>query len=550
MINQAELILRNQELEKQLDQSDREKQILLAEKAQWEQERNQLQGNLAKLAILVEKLKRMQFGRKSEKRIHDPDNLLVPLFEDLFDSSSEIEEAPENTCPEKESEKQKKKRKSPVKKQQQAKDSPAVDIVEVVIPVDEENRTCTEDGQEKVLIDYETKEYWHKIPARVVLVIQKREIWGCPKSCPGQLVTAPALPHILPKAGVSPAFFSDMMANRFSDRHPWYHQSGNLERQYGITITRGTMARMAIKGAQQLDPLFRLMKETCLGYDIATLDATWFNVLKSRNGPGKRACIWGMHGGPPGKEVILFGYQRDENKKDFLKEWIGPFSGILVCDGDPDYMRLDKNSVWNLACCNSHARRYFEPLSKKVKTRGLVHDFMDLYTVIYTLEAEALEKKLDQEAHTLWRQQKMKPVFDRFLELLKEELPHVRKNSEIHKAMLYCLNRWTELTRCLSDSRIPLDTNHIERIIRKFVIGRNNWLFSDTEAGADALCFWFSLIQTARLHGLNERKYIEHLVITVPGCNPKNPEDFVPLLPWNIDKDALNKKLPSPTGWD
>lgn len=310
------------------------------------------------------------------------------------------------------------------------------------------------------------------------------------------------------------------------------------------------MARLAIKGAIALEPLFLRMKQIYLSYDFASLDATWFNVLKSKQGPGKRACIWSFDGGPPGKEVVLFGYQKESEKQVYLKNFFGRYLGTMMCDGDPSYMQIEAAIGWILACCNSHARRKFEPLAKRTKTRGLVHDFMDLYTRIYLLEAEAVESKLNQVEHTIWREQKMRPVFEEFHKLLKAEFDSVQKNSELWKAMNYCINYWPYLTRCLTDSRIKLDTNHVERIIRKFVIGRNNYLFSDTDGGAEALCLYYSLIQTARLHGLNERKYLEYLIINVPGRNPNILTDFDSLLPWNLNKDFINNSLPSPTGWD
>ena len=501
-------------------------------------------------------LNRHQFGHKSERH-SNPDKLLNPLFSDLFDTEDEVDAAQEHAGPDaadnskaaESDKKEKKKRKSPTNKTKQAEGNPAVEQVEVISRVPEAERFDA-DGSPKRFIGYDNARYWHLIPLQIVCLTVRREIWASKKNIPGEIMTAPVPPHVLPKAGVTPALFADTIVNKLHGRQPWYHQSNNLQQQYGITITRGTMAKWTIKGAEALKPYFERLKCALLGYDVLGHDATWFNVLKSKHGPGKRACIWSHYGGPPGMEVALFSYQGDLAKQEYLSKWYGKYDGTALGDGDLDYGRVQSDIGWKIACCNSHARRRFEKITRKTKSRGLAHDFMDLYSVIYEKEAEALEQNLSVEAHTIWRQQKLKPFFDRFHEILKKEMPNVPLDSDLGNAMSYCLNRWKELTLCLDDARIPLDTNHVERIIRKFVLGRNNFLFADSPSGADALCIFYSLLQTARIHGLDERKFLEHLFKKIPLIDIKDHDALDSLLPWNLDRKSLNNTQVCPTGWD
>lgn len=200
MMKDSERKLTYQELESLLELSKLENQSLILKNSQ-------LLDNIIKLSLLVEKLKRMQFGRKSEK-YRDPDGLLTPLFNDLFDSESEIKDAEEDVLPNNEPAKtEKPKRKSPLTKKQQAENNPNIEILEVIIGVDDKSKISL-DGTKKFLIGYEEKSYFHKIPAQMLLINQKREIWGSPKGEPGEMVTAPAPPHILPKSGLSPALAS------------------------------------------------------------------------------------------------------------------------------------------------------------------------------------------------------------------------------------------------------------------------------------------------------------------------------------------------------
>lgn len=564
----AELKIKLQELEAQLLLTNAEKQFLelqyssienknrkiLQEKQEWIQTRQLLLEQVDKKDTLIEALRRMLFGKKSEK-FQRPDELIGPLFDDIFNSADEVASAPETidpataTVPVTSAPEPKKKRKSPTSKADQAKDNPNLETHIVDIPIPDSEKTC-DSGHPKLRIGYEEKSYFHHISAKTILILQRREIWACALGCEGQITTAQSPPHALPKAGVSPAFLAHMIITKMVDRQPWYHQSVDLQRRHGITITRATMAKWAIKLADQFAPLYELMKKEILAYDIAALDCTFFNVLKSKQGPGKRACIWSLKGGPPDKRCITFAYQDDKGKKEFLKQWIGKYAGIIMCDGDPDYITLMAEIGWLLACCNSHSRRKFEPLAKKVKTPGLVHEYMEFYRQIYILEAEAKELKLNIEEHTIWRDQKMRPLFEAFHKRLESEIDNVHNQSDLKKAMKYTLKLWEKLTLCLTDARIDLDNNSLERDIRKFVMGRNNFLFADTIGGAEALCLHFSLILSARQHGLNERKYYEYLIKTVPSCDPDNIETYRTLLPWNVDKQMINSMPVSPTGWD
>jgi transposase len=550
----AELMAKNQQLETENTLLRAEKFSSELERQTLQQEKEGLEEACIKLTFLIETLNRILYGTKSEK-YHAPDLMQEPLFSDLMTSNTEVEQAPDSVNPEEALSKpdsvsaKKPKRKSPVSKSDQAKNNPNVETVEVIIPVSEADK-IDKDGNPKHRIGFEEKEMFHLLPARILIVIQKREIWASSNGDGDELITAPLHPHVLGKCGVTPAFLADSFVTKMVDRQPWYHQSVNLLRRYGITITRGTLAKWAIQFAEACDPLVDLIRQHILSYPYMRLDATWFNVLKSEKGPGKRPCIWGFSGGPPGQEAVLFGYQEDEFKKDYLLTIMGRYEGVAMCDGDPAYYELIEEIGWLLAACNSHARRKFEDLLIKCENPGLVHQIMSLYTDIYKLEAKAKALKLNQTEHTVWRDQKMRPVFNELHQLLLAKIGETGTKSAIGKAITYTLKYWKNLTRCLDDSRIDLDNNEMEREIRKFVLGRNNFLFADTPGGAHALGTHFTLILSARSQGINERNYLELLIKELSKCDPKNPADYIPLLPWNVDKNYLNSKLPSPTGWD
>ena len=122
--------------------------------------------------------------------------------------------------------------------------------------------------------------------------------------------------------------------------------------------------------------------------------------------------------------------------------------------------------------------------------------------------------------------------------LARHALPGVLPKSTLGKAFNYALARWDGFCACLDDGRIEIDNNLTEQQIKPFVIARKNFMFSHSVAGAQALCVHFSLIRTAKHHGLDPYRYYEAILKAVPHCH--RVEDYEVLLPWNITLGAAH----------
>lgn len=96
--------------------------------------------------------------------------------------------------------------------------------------------------------------------------------------------------------------------------------------------------------------------------------------------------------------------------------------------------------------------------------------------------------------------------------------------SKIGNAFAYFVSEYKYLTAYLEDGRLEIDNGFTERAIRKFAIGRNNWMFSDTPAGADASALLYSLVITAKINGVNPYKALVQLCSEVPLA--KNLQDY------------------------
>ncbi len=145
----------------------------------------------------------------------------------------------------------------------------------------------------------------------------------------------------------------------------------------------------------------------------------------------------------------------------------------------------------------------------------------------------ATEAKLSPEKRKEWREAKSKPLLNEFQVWLQDNQAKTLPKSPIGQAIAYVLTHWEGLQTYLTDGRLQIDNNATERDIKPFVMARKNFLFACTQAGADALGVHFSLILTARQHGLNPFEYYKVILEKIPHC--KTVEAYEALLPWNFN---------------
>ncbi len=122
-------------------------------------------------------------------------------------------------------------------------------------------------------------------------------------------------------------------------------------------------------------------------------------------------------------------------------------------------------------------------------------------------------------------------MLERYWELLGSITANGGSNLE--KAVNYSLNNKKELEVFLLDGRLELTNNRAERAVKPFVMGRKNWLFADTNKGADASMMWYSIIESAKLNNLDVYGYLLHLLNELPklGEYPTD-EQLDNLMPW------------------
>lgn len=202
-------------------------------------------------------------------------------------------------------------------------------------------------------------------------------------------------------------------------------------------------------------------------------------------------------------------------------------------------------------CCMAHARRKFNDalkaldkcnLEKEEIRTSIANQAINLIAKLYAVEKEIRTREDDGNPMTSdeifnIRQEKSKPVLLEIKDRLKYWKQIVTPRSKTGEAVNYFLNQYEQLSRYISDGRLPIDNNIVENNIRPFTLGRRNWLFNDTADGAEASAIMFSVIRTAIANNLDPYWYLRYLLDNL--LNLKTKEDFSAFMPQNVTKEQL-----------
>ncbi|GAC1527065.1 MAG: hypothetical protein NVS2B16_35170 [Chloroflexota bacterium] len=232
--------------------------------------------------------------------------------------------------------------------------------------------------------------------------------------------------------------------------------------------------------------------------------------------------------------VVLFDYQPGRGHEHPVR-FLQGFSGSLMTDGYAAWRMM--KGVKHLGCM-AHARRKFHDAFKAQKNgAGRAAQALELIGKLYQIE-KAVRKKppgdMSTVAYTaMLRDTKSRPVLDRLHAWLIKNQSEVLPESLIGKAIGYTLGQWQYLCRYVDDARAPIDNNLIERDIRPFTIGRKNWIFSDSVAGARASAIIYSIMLTCRACNVEPYRYLCHVLTELPQRAPD--ADVTDLLPFHFD---------------
>jgi transposase len=468
---------------------------------------------------LLLKLKRRQFGRKSEQL---PEDQLLFAFEEIEATlAANAAEAGKQ---------------SPALRDQQAKRRRAgrgrlpahlPRIEQVLVP---EAKACPCCGGALVEIGADAAERLDVIPAQFRVIVTKRPKLAC-RACPGIVLQAPARARLVEGGLPTEATVAHVLVSRYADHLPLYRQSQILARQ-GIEIGREILADWTGTAAREVVPVVRRMHEILLASPRLFADETTLPVLDPGRGQTKKGYAWAIArddrpwGGtdPP---AVVFHYAPGRGA-EHAKPLLAGYRGILQCDGYGAYKTLAATSEGiALAFCWSHVRRQFIELAKG-KTAPIAQETLQRIAALYAIEAEMRGKPPDIRRAA--RQERSRPLVEDLFAWLSAQLARLPGSSPTAEAIRYALNHREGLVRFLEDGRVELDTNTVERAIRPICLSRKNALFASGDDGGARWAAVASLVETCKLNGVDPQRYFAEVLTRLVNGWPNSRIDE--LMPW------------------
>jgi transposase len=415
-----------------------------------------------------------------------------------------------------------------------------VEVIEYELP--QEKRLCPECGQEMHVMGREVREELKLIPAQAVITRHVGHVYAC-RNCEKNaeqvpFVKAQVSEPVIKGSFASPEAIAHIATQKFAMGIPLYRQEQEWERN-GILLSRQTMSNWLLRATRDwLEPVYGRLHELLCAAKVAHADETTLQVL---NEPGKSAqsksYMWLYRTSGDSKyHIVLYDYQPSRSGKhpaEFLKD----FKGFLHTDGYDAYHRRLPEGITVIGCW-AHCRRKFDEALKIIPEKdrigtGTLHGkhFCDM---LFSLEREfdGLPPDDNFKARYEARIKQSKPVMDDFFAWAEKTNAVTLPQSPLGKALQYALGQKLWLERVLLDGRLELSNNRAERSIKPFVIGRKNWLFSNTPEGASASATLYSLIETAKENGLNPYTYLTAVFKIASNLPPGN--SICNLLPWHL----------------
>ena len=341
-----------------------------------------------------------------------------------------------------------------------------------------------------------------------------------------KIIKAPVPKAALAHSYGSSSIIAHTIYQKYELKVPAYRQENDWQK-LGLPIHRQDLINWHMKVTDYyFKPVYSLLKEILLTQAVLHADETSYRVLESDT---QKTYYWTFLSGKQEKKPITFYHHDPHRSSQVATDFLGNYSGYLHCDMWQAYKQLPEAT---LVGCWAHVRRKFkEAVPPTTKGKSLSKQGVHYCNQMFTLE-KSWENLSNEERHQK-RQEKLKPLFDEFFKWCRTNQPLVLPGSKLGRAIAYALNHEDTFKNVLLDGKLVLSNNLAEQAIKTLVIGRKNWLFSQSFEGAQSSAIILSLIETAKRNNLDPEKYIEYLLDKLPNEeNLTDQEHLSAYLPW------------------
>jgi len=480
---------------------------------------------IERLKLLIAKLRRMEFGRRSEKIDWEIEQLELKLDELEASRAQRVAAIP-----------------SPMtasdvnraaKRGRQPLPAHLPRETHKILP---KQKACPDCGGALKLLGEDVSEILERVPEHFKVIRQVRVKLAC-AGC-DKIVQAAAPSRAIERGIAGPGLLAHVLVSKYCDHLPLYRQAEIYARE-GVELDRSTMAEWVGGCSRLLEPLVEALRGHLMSATKLHGDDTPVPVLAPGRGKTKTGRLWtyvrdDRPWGDQTPPAVWYAYTADR-KGEHPQAHLKDFTGTLQADAYAGYGRVYEGGRVNEAACMSHARRPFFDLYEAHKS-AVAKEALERIAALYTIE-EKIRGRSAEERRAV-RNERSKPLLESLKQWFEETLGKLSKKSDTTRAIHYSLDRWEALTRYCDDGHLEIDNNAAERSLRAVVLGKKNYLFCGSDAGGEPAAAIYSLIGTAKLNNVNPEAYLREVLSRIADHPVNRIEE---LLPWNLAAELVGQ---------
>jgi transposase len=482
---------------------------------------------IEKLKFQIAKLRRMQFGRSSERITRQIEQLEFQLEELETGEAEDLAKAEAEDLPARQRVKPKRK---PLPEH-----LPRHEIVHQ--PEADGSCTCPDCGAGMAKLGEDVTEVLDYVPGRFQVIRHVRPKYAC-KACDAiTQAAAPAMPT--PRGRATPAMLAHLLVSKYCDHLPLYRQS-EIYARADVELDRSTLCDWVGQAVWLLQPIVDGIRRHVFAAEKVHGDDTTVPVLSPGLGRTKTGRLWvyvrddrPFCGQDPPAAAYYFSADRGS---EHPAKHLSDFSGFLQADGYTGFEALynqrvtDDGARANVAitevACWAHCRRKFFDVWNAKKS-PVAKEALDRIAAFYVVEAKA---RFAPPAERVAHRAETAPRLASFFDWAGKVVTKLSAKSELAEAFRYTIKRRDALSRFLTDARLEIDNNIAENAMRGIALGRKNYLFAGSDIGGDRAAAMYTIMQTAKLNGVNPEAYLSDTLTKIAERHPISRINE--LLPW------------------
>ena len=482
---------------------------------------------IEKLKFQIAKLRRMQFGRSSEKVSRQIAQLELQLEELETGEAEDIAGAEAEDRP------------APVRGKAKRKPLPEHLPREEVVHEPAGDGACPDCGAGMAKLGEDVTEVLDYVPGRFQVIRHVRPKYAC-KACDA-ITQAPAPAMPTPRGRATPATLAHLLVSKYCDHLPLYRQSAIFARD-GVDLDRSTLCDWVGQAAWLLQPIVDGIRRHVFTAEKIHGDDTPVPVLEPGLGRTKTGRLWvyvrddrPFQGTPPPAAAYFYSPDRKaERPREHLKRFTGYFQADAYAGFEAlyDRSRGDPGPIVEVACWAHCRRKFFEVWESKKS--AVAKEAIDRIAAFYAIEAKA---QFASPAERVAHRAQTVPLVAAFFDWAEQVTAKLSAKSELAEAFRYTLKRHEALSRFLADGRLEADNNIAENAIRGIAIGRKNYLFVGSDTGGDRAASMYTIVETAKLNGINPEAYLRDTLARIAAGYPISR--IGELMPWSISMSTI-----------